>query len=426
MDFNLFKNKELSQFVKYLVLIFLIIYGGILASVWLDDYLTGLQGGQVLQGGTFWKALTITFRDAANPDRKIPVDNISFRNVDRFLPIAVIVHIAGRDSTYYSGIQEEQVHVVGTGIDSLVIRTRNASHSVVIDDLSFQMGGRRYEIDFDRSPQDVSIPPNTQLLDYRIDGLMISFGADNAVPTVVRGIDLGEVIGRYFSEFSGPFSTALILVLIALPFWMIFRFAHAMGGGELSLERFFSEQDVEAIRRHKMEVFWGGRFSPEGKGYAFKEDTELNKILSSVGPDTASDSTRLVEHCTDKVYMLFDEIEDRLSETFGMVGLLALSLGLLGTVLGMINAFTVLEDSMKIGEGPAQTQLKMAHYINFALVTTAIGFIGRVLSILLVRKIKSRAIQDRTVMIDIVQHFDAPVNNAEEIHLTAASSERRS
>ena len=99
-----------------------------------------------------------------------------------------------------------------------------------------------------------------------------------------------------------------------------------------------------------------------------------------------------------------------------MLGVLALSLGLLGTVVGMIDAFKILEDTMKVGEGPAQTQLKMAHYINFALVTTAIGFLGRILSMILIRKTKARSLQHRGRMLTLIQHFytsaDSPEINA--------------
>ena len=143
-----------------------------------------------------------------------------------------------------------------------------------------------------------------------------------------------------------------------------------------------------------------------GQDHAFSEHTELYQILSSVNTEIASDPVRLVERCTDKIYLLFDDIEDRLTEGFGMMGVLALSLGLLGTVVGMIDAFKILEDTMKVGEGPAQTQLKMAHYINFALVTTAIGFMGRILSMVLIRKIKARSLQNRSQMIALIQHFN--------------------
>ena len=149
-------------------------------------------------------------------------------------------------------------------------------------------------------------------------------------------------------------------------------------------------------------MLWGGQYNAD---YALAENTELYAILTSVESEIASDRARLVERCTDKIYLLFDEIEDRLSEGFGMLGLLALSLGLLGTVVGMIDAFKILEDTMKVGEGPAQTQLKMAHYINFALVTTAIGFLGRILSMILIRKTKARSLQHRARMLNLVQHF---------------------
>ncbi len=358
----------------------------------------------MLQGGTFWKALTVTFLDPQNPAQRLPVYDVQFKNVDRFLPIAVVVHTNGRDTTIYSGTQAERVRIANTWIDSLVIRTRNASHSAIIDDLSFEVDGQLYLVDFDSNSEGYAIAPNTQLPTYFADWIQIEFGADNAVPTIIRGGDLAEAIGRYISNFSGPLSTFLILVLISLPCWMVFRFAHIMNH-DLSLDRFFTEQDHSIVQKKGMNVLWGGKFTPKGADYVFQENTELYKILDAVGSDTASDQNRLYEYCMDRIYALFDELEDRFSETFGMMGVLALSLGLLGTVVGMIDAFKILEDTMKVGEGPAQTQLKMAHYINFALVTTAIGFMGRILSMVLVHRIKAQALQNREQMIEMVGHF---------------------
>lgn len=419
---DLLRKNRFCQIAFYLLMMFVLLFGGLKVSTWLDAYLTGLQGGQVLQGGTFWKALTVSFKDARRPDESVAVTDVRFKNVDRFLPIAVIVHADGRDSTYFAGTQAEQVHIEGVRIDSLVIRTRNASHSAVIDDLTFQVGRKAYRIDFDWGADGAVVLPNTQLLAYQADGVLVRFGADNAVPTVVRGGDLAEAIGRYISELSGPLSTALILVLVALPFWMLVRFAQVVNQ-DLAADRFFSGQDAEAVARHGIGIFWGGRFAPEGQDYAFDRGSEFTKILASVGSETASDQTRLVEYCTDKIYMLFDEIEDRLSEAFGMMGVLALSLGLLGTVVGMIDAFKILEDTMKVGEGPAQTQLKMAHYINFALVTTAIGFMGRILSIVLIRKVKSRSVQRREQMVSLVQRFGLDAGQEDRVALRPASGE---
>ncbi|MYF18925.1 MAG: MotA/TolQ/ExbB proton channel family protein, partial [Gemmatimonadetes bacterium] len=205
----------------------------------------------------------------------------------------------------------------------------------------------------------------------------------------------------YISNISGPLSTVLILLLIALPFYMVVRYAQVLSH-DLSPDRFFTNSDAQIVQKQGINLLWGGQYNAD---YALSENTELYAILTSVESEIASDQARLVERCTDKIYLLFDEIEDRLSEGFGMLGLLSLSMGLLGTVIGMIDAFKILEDTMKVGEGPAQTQLKMAHYINFALVTTAIGFLGRILSMILIRKTKARSLQHRARMLNLVQHF---------------------
>jgi biopolymer transport protein ExbB/TolQ len=310
------------------------------------------------------------------------------------------VHTNGQDSTYYSGTQREWIEIPSLPIDSLVIRTRNASHSAVIDDLSFRHNNRDYTIDFDETV-DGPIAANTQMVEYWFDDIQITFGADNAVPTVIRGGDLAESIGRYISNISGPLSTVLILLLIALPFWMIVRYAQVVSQ-DLSPNRFFTESDAQIVQTQGIDLLWGGQYNAD---HALSENTELHALLTSVESEIASDQARLVERCTDKIYLLFDEIEDRLSEEFGTLGILALSLGLLGTVVGMIDAFKILEDSMKVGEGPAQTQLKMAHYINFALVTTAIGFLGRILSMILIRKTKTRSLQHRGRLLNLIQHF---------------------
>ena len=83
------RNNPIAQIALYLITLFLGILICFKAAIWLDATITGLQGGQVLQGGTFWKALTITFRDNDNPNQRVPVTNVRFKNVDRFLPIAV-------------------------------------------------------------------------------------------------------------------------------------------------------------------------------------------------------------------------------------------------------------------------------------------------------------------------------------------------
>lgn len=394
------KNHPIVQVVFYLIALFLGIYICTQAAIYLDAAITGLQGGQVLQGGTFWRALTVTFKHPDNPEQTLPVTDIRFKNVDRFLPIAVIVHTQGRDSIYYAGTQREWIEIPDLPVDSLVIRTRNASHSAVIDELRFQRGNRAYTLDFDNA-LDGPIAPNTQMIEYGFDDIQLAFGADNAVPTVVRGGDLAESIGRYISNISGPLSTVLILFLIALPFYMVIRYAQVLSH-DLASDRFFTDSDAQIVQTHGIDLLWGGQYNAD---YALSENTELYAILTSVESEIASDRARLVERCTDKIYLLFDEIEDRLSEGFGMLGLLALSLGLLGTVVGMIDAFKILEDTMKVGEGPAQTQLKMAHYINFALVTTAIGFLGRILSMILIRKTKARSLQHRARMLNLVQHF---------------------
>ena len=405
------RNNPYAQVALYLLTLFLGIWICFKAAIWLDAAITGLQGGQVLQGGTFWKALTVTFRDSDDPDHRISVTNVRFKNVDRFLPIAVIVHTQGQDSTYYASTQQEWIEIPDTSIDSLVIRTRNASHSAVIDDLSFRRNNWTYTIDFDETA-DGPIAASTQMVEYWFDEVQVTFGADNAVPTVIRGGDLAESIGRYISNISGPLSTVLILLLIAVPFWMIVRYAQVLSH-DLSANRFFTESDSQIVQTQGIDLLWGGQYN---KDHALSENTELYAILTSVESEIASDQARLVERCTDKIYLLFDEIEDRLSEGFGMLGVLALSLGLLGTVVGMIDAFKILEDTMKVGEGPAQTQLKMAHYINFALVTTAIGFLGRILSMILIRKTKARSLQHRGRMLTLIQHFytsaDSPEINA--------------
>ena len=400
LNHPILKKNPIAQVALYLATLFVGLYICTKAAIWLDGAITGLQGGQVLQGGTFWKALTVTFQQPDNPEHKIAVTDIRFKNVDRFLPIAVIVHTQGSDVTYYTGTQREWIAIPDLPVDSLVIRTRNASHSAVIDDLSFRHNNRNYAMDFDQTAAG-PIAPNTQMVEYKFEDIQIAFAADNAVPTVVRGGDLAESIGRYISNISGPLSTVLILLLIALPFYMVVRYAQVLSH-DLSSDRFFTNSDAQIVQKQGINLLWGGQYNAD---YALSENTELYAILTSVESEIASDQARLVERCTDKIYLLFDEIEDRLSEGFGMLGLLSLSMGLLGTVIGMIDAFKILEDTMKVGEGPAQTQLKMAHYINFALVTTAIGFLGRILSMILIRKTKARSLQHRARMLNLIQHF---------------------
>ena len=219
---------------------------------------------------------------------KIAVTDIRFKNVDRFLPIAVIVHTQGRDSTYHTGTQREWIAIPDLPIDSLVIRTRNASHSAVIDDLSFQYNNRSYAMDFDQTA-DGPIAPNTQMVEYKFEDIQIAFAADNAVPTVVRGGDLAESIGRYISNISGPLSTVLILLLIALPFYMVVRYAQVLSH-DLSPDRFFTNSDAQIVQQQGINLLWGGQYNAD---YALSENTELYAILTSVESEIASDQARL-------------------------------------------------------------------------------------------------------------------------------------
>ena len=142
LNHPIIKKSPIIQVALYLATLFVGLYICTKAAIWLDGAITGLQGGQVLQGGTFWKALTVTFQQPDNPEQKIAVTDIRFKNVDRFLPIAVIVHTQGSDVIYHTGTQREWIEIPDVPVDSLVIRTRNASHSAVIDDLSFQYNNR--------------------------------------------------------------------------------------------------------------------------------------------------------------------------------------------------------------------------------------------------------------------------------------------
>lgn len=246
--------------------------------------------------------------------------------------------------------------------------------------------------------------------EYRIGNILITFQSSNAVPTIVKGKDLVEAIGGYISAFSNPLSTGVIIILLAIPFWLVGRFAQ-ITVNELASDHFYHEQDRETICTYKMGLFPSGRFYPDSR---FKKNTQLYKILASADLEVASEPSRLVAHCKDNIYTYFYEMNDRLSESFGAAGVLALSLGLLGTVIGMIDAFDVLEETIKLGGGPAQTQLKMAHHINFALITTALGFGIRILAMALLHLSKKMLIQNRDVMVEMVEHFNPAINGDEE------------
>ena len=83
------------------------------SAIWLDEAIMGLRGGQVLRGGSAWRALTISFQDAGRPDRGVEVADVRFRNVDRFLPIALSARVGGRDSLMASSTQAEWVALSG-------------------------------------------------------------------------------------------------------------------------------------------------------------------------------------------------------------------------------------------------------------------------------------------------------------------------
>ena len=413
------RGRALSRVTKGLgSLATFVVCGAVICVVACFLHLWITKGGQSLQGGTGEITLAIIFRDSIRGNR-VGVDNIRFRNVDPSLPVTIHVHQRlqdgnnsskpGKADTTLNNVQVDLVKIPGDNVDSLAIETAYMGHSVVIDDLRFDRSGKEYKIDFDRDPKHNPMDQNSQLSRYVSDDVVVHFRANNAVPTVTKGKDLIERIGQHISGFNGPLSTGLVVILLMIPFWLVLQFSVAKGK-ELSLEEVCSKQDARIIERVGMKLFPSGKFCPQGDGYGLQEDTELHKIFASLGKQTASDPTRLVEYLTERIHIYFNEIEDRLSETFGMAGILALSLGLLGTVIGMIDAFHIIEHTIITEQGPIQTQLKMAHYINFALITTALGFSARILSIVLVHLAKSDLVKNRYRMVRLIEHFNPAIN----------------
>ena len=266
-----------------------------------------------------------------------------------------------------------------------------------------------YTIHFDRLPSGKKIGENTQIK-TEFERWGVSFNSGNSVPTVIRGSDLSDLLGKYISKYSGAASTGIILILLCLPIYMVIKYA-TIKGEDLDPKNFFSKDDVSTIQQKKMSLFdWDGSFIPDGEGYTLDRDTKLYEVLSSVNYEAAKDKNSLIDYCTDKIEEIFDTLENSFSDVFTVLGLTALSLGLLGTVIGMINAFDVLEGTVKAGQGPAQTQLRMTHYINFALVTTVIGFIGRIIALTLAKKIKRYTAERKGQMIDVIRWFNPAIN----------------
>ena len=71
LNHPILKKNPIAQVALYLATLFVGLYICTKAAIWLDGAITGLQGGQVLQGGTFGRHLPSHSNNPTIPNKKL-------------------------------------------------------------------------------------------------------------------------------------------------------------------------------------------------------------------------------------------------------------------------------------------------------------------------------------------------------------------